>query len=186
MQIDGARHAAAWRGPIHLRVRAPLCLDRDNRDNHEGDWIHDHELVLEEEAQEVTERRLDEHDLLGHQEQAEVPRHVHADCDVEVYVGHAESREEMIVKCHLPDAVAFCVAERDMAMHAGLRESGPSGGPEVLAAQISFMRQILAAQIALVREILATQIAFMRQALGVHSALVAQAAFISRTPSAGR
>src|SRR5215471_1287356 len=56
-------------GPIHLRVRAPLCLDRDNRDNHEGDWIHDHELVLEEEAQEVTERRLDEHDLLGHQEQ---------------------------------------------------------------------------------------------------------------------
>ena len=62
-----APSVSGW-GPIHLRVGGPLCLDWDNRDNHEGDWIHDHELVLEEEAQEVTERRLDEHDLLGHQE----------------------------------------------------------------------------------------------------------------------
>jgi hypothetical protein len=97
------------------------CLDRDDGDDLEGERIHDHELIAEDEAPETPELRDDDHDVLGNHEQGEAARDEHANPDGEIDVPDAEPRE-VAVQHDVVDARALLGRERNLASRAGLGE----------------------------------------------------------------
>src|SRR5262249_4978548 len=100
------------------------ALDRDDRDDLERDRIHDHKLVVEDETPEVTESRDDDDDFLGYHEQAESPRHEHADADREAHVRHSQARHEVAADNDLANPAALVTRDRDASFRSGFHRLG--------------------------------------------------------------
>src|SRR5262249_53713279 len=116
---------ARFPGGVASFERSRLYLDRDNGDNLEGERIHDHDLIIEDEEPETAELRHDEHDLLRNDEQVEAARHEYADADHEIDVRHPKPRDEPASEDDVVDSRPLLTGERDTASRAGLRERVP-------------------------------------------------------------
>src|SRR5215216_1012825 len=73
--------------PSASRYRTTL-RSGDDRDNPERAGLDDDDLVVHDEVEEATPRRMDFHDRGGHGHQVHRARHHRADADVEVHIRH--------------------------------------------------------------------------------------------------
>src|SRR5215211_948887 len=72
-----------------FRFTIPTTLrSGDDRDNPERAGLDDNDLIVHDEVEEATPRRMDFHDRGGHGHQVHRARHHRADADVEVHIRH--------------------------------------------------------------------------------------------------